>query len=166
MWFDQNGQFINTSGLGNVAGAVPPAADFHKAGNAPSGVGAGNSGDLLGVSVWSTPAGANNAAPTGPGTGAPAAIGLDFSNMTALATAATANTVSQNGYAAGILSNITIGQDGTITGAFTNGQNTTLGKLALATFAERGWSASRPVATSSPLRRTRGWPNTASPPTG
>jgi flagellar hook protein FlgE len=139
MWFDQNGQFINTSGVGAVAGAAPPAADFHKAGNAPSGTGAGNSGDLLGVSVWGAlPPGANNAAPTGPGTGAPAAIGLDFSNMTALATAATANTVSQNGYAAGVLSNITIGEDGTITGAFTNGQNSTLGKLALATFANEG----------------------------
>jgi flagellar hook protein FlgE len=91
------------------------------------------------VSVWGAlPPGANNAAPTGPGTGAPAAIGLDFSNMTALATAATANTVSQNGYAAGVLSNITIGEDGTITGAFTNGQNSTLGKLALATFANEG----------------------------
>ena len=48
------------------------------------------------------------------------------------------NTVSQNGYAAGILSNITIGVDGTITGAFTNGQNQTLGRLAVASFANEG----------------------------
>jgi flagellar hook protein FlgE len=80
-------------------------------------------------------AGANNSTQVGTGTANPAVIGLDFSNMTSLATAATANTVSQNGYASGILSNITVGQDGTITGAFTNGQNTTLGRLALASFA-------------------------------
>jgi flagellar hook protein FlgE len=55
--------------------------------------------------------------------------------MTSLASSATANTVSQNGYAPGILSNITIGEDGTITGAFTNGQNQTLGRLAIASFA-------------------------------
>jgi len=58
--------------------------------------------------------------------------------MTSLNSSATANTVSQNGYAPGILSNITIGQDGTITGAFTNGQNQTLGRLALATFGNEG----------------------------
>ena len=63
---------------------------------------------------------------------------FDFSNMTSLATAATANTVSQNGYTAGILSNITIGQDGTITGAFTNGQNTTLGRARAGDVRERG----------------------------
>jgi flagellar hook protein FlgE len=131
IWFDQNGQFINTSNLGD-----PAAAGYavHQAGKAPTGSAAGGAGDLLGVTQWGTPAGANNATTVGPTTAAPAEIGLDFSNVTSLATAATANTVSQNGYTAGILSNITIGQDGTITGAFTNGQSTTLGRLAIASF--------------------------------
>ena len=133
MWFDTNGQFINTSNVGD-----PAAVGFstHKAGAPPTGngAGAGQTGDLLGVTQWSTPAGANNATTVGPTTAAPAEIGLDFSDMTSLATAATANTVSQNGNTAGILSNITVGQDGTITGAFTNGLTTTLGRLALASF--------------------------------
>ena len=61
-------------------------------------------------------------------------IGLDFSGMTSLAGTDTANVIAQNGYAAGILSNITVGADGTITGAFSNGQSSTLGQVAVATF--------------------------------
>jgi flagellar hook protein FlgE len=126
IFFDQNGQFINTSS--SPTAALP--ADEHTAGSAPSTA----TGDLFTVTTWSSPGGANNATAVGAGTANPAEIGLDFSNMTSLNSSATANTVSQNGYAPGILSNITIGQDGTITGAFTNGQNQTLGRLALATF--------------------------------
>jgi flagellar hook protein FlgE len=132
IWYDQNGQFINTSNTGNPAGATFAT---HAAGSAPTGTApAGGAGDLLGVNQWGAPASANNATPVGPATPNPAVMGLDFSNMTALATAATANTVSQNGHTPGILSNITIGQDGTITGAFTNGLTQTLGRLALASF--------------------------------
>ena len=127
IFFDQNGQFINTTS--SATNAVP--ADLHAAGQPPSTT----TGDLFTVTQWNSVAGANNSTQVGTGTANPAVIGLDFSNMTSLATAATANTVSQNGYASGILSNITVGQDGTITGAFTNGQNTTLGRLALASFA-------------------------------
>lgn len=127
MWFDQNGQYINTSS--DAAGTL-----VHAGGTAASTA----AGDLFGIDQWGNVANANNANTVGPGTPNPTVIGLDYSNMTALATAATANTVSQNGYAAGVLSNITIGQDGTITGAFTNGQNSTLGKLAIATFANEG----------------------------
>jgi flagellar hook protein FlgE len=127
IFFDQNGQFINTSANANGTAA-------HVANAAPSTA----SGDLFSVSVWSTPTGANNATPVGTGTANPADIALDFSSMTSLNSSATANTVSQNGYAPGILSNITIGQDGTITGAFTNGQNQTLGRLALASFQNEG----------------------------
>lgn len=131
IWFDQNGQFINTSNLGQTT-----AAGFatHTSGAAASGDAAGGAGDQLGIAVWGIPNNSNNAALVGTGTPAPASIGLDFANMTALATAATANTVSQNGNTAGILSNITIGQDGTITGAFTNGLTQTLGRLAIASF--------------------------------
>jgi len=130
IFFDQNGQFINTSSVSN---AVVPA-DVHAAATAPSTA----AGDLFTVTTWGAPNGANNATPVGAGTPNPADIGLDFSNMTSLNSSATANTVSQNGYGPGILSNMTIGQDGTITGAFTNGQNQTLGRLALATFGNEG----------------------------
>jgi flagellar hook protein FlgE len=127
IFFDQNGQFINTSKNANGTGV-------HVADAAPTTA----AGDLFSVTQWSAPAGANNATQVGAGTANPAEIGLDFSSMTSLNSSATANTVSQNGYAPGILSNITIGQDGTITGAFTNGQNQTLGRLALATFGNEG----------------------------
>jgi flagellar hook protein FlgE len=137
IWYDQNGQFINTSNVGN-----PAAGTFatHAAGTAPTGTPAAakGAGDLVGVNQWGQPPGANNATLVGPVSPTPAIIGLDFSNMTALATAATANTVSQNGHTPGILSNITIGQDGTVTGAFTNGLTQTLGRLALAAFQNEG----------------------------
>ncbi len=131
IWFDQNGQFINTSNNGNPASATFAT---HAAGQTPTGSVAGGAGDLLGITSWGTPTGANNSAGVGPNTANPAEIGLDFSSMTGLASSATANTVSQNGYAPGILSNLNIGSDGTITGAFTNGQNQVLGRLALAAF--------------------------------
>jgi flagellar hook protein FlgE len=133
IFFDSNGQFINTSSTpAGAAGAPPLAASMHVDGQPPSAVAGG---DLFTVTKWNSVVGANNSTQVGTGTASPADIGLDFSNMTSLATAATANTVSQNGFASGILSNITVGEDGTITGAFTNGQNTTLGRLALASFA-------------------------------
>jgi flagellar hook protein FlgE len=124
IFFDQNGQFINTSS--DPTGATNTHADDA----APSAL----DGNLFTVTQWGSTANADNSTEVGTGTAAPASIALDFSNVTALASTSTANTVSQNGYGAGLLSNITIGTDGTITGAFTNGQNTTLGRLALATF--------------------------------
>ena len=129
IYYDQNGQFINTSGV-----PIATAASVHKAGAPPSAA----TGDLFTVTQWGNTANANNAVNVGTGTPNPAEIGLDFADMTSLATAATANTVSQNGYTAGILSNISIGEDGTITGAFTNGQSTTLGRLAIANFQNEG----------------------------
>jgi flagellar hook protein FlgE len=129
IFFDQNGQYINTSGTANAT-----AASVHTAGSVPSAA----TGDLFTITQWGNTLNANNANNVGTGTANPAEIGLDFSDMTSLATAATADTVSQNGYTAGILSNISISEDGTITGAFTNGQSTTLGRLAIANFQNEG----------------------------
>jgi flagellar hook-basal body protein len=128
MYFDQNGQFINT--VGAVAGATRPvpAANLHVAGQPPSLA----TGDQVVVNQWQK-AGANNSAKTG--NGLPGnAIGFDMASMTALASAATPNALSQDGYAPGLLSNITIANDGTINGSFTNGQISQLGKVAVATF--------------------------------
>ncbi len=116
-FFDGNGQFINTS-------SSPTGTPVHAQGVAPSAA----SGDALVIGGW--PAGDNSTSPQ--------TIGLDFSNMSALAGTPTANVLLQNGYAAGTLSNITVGQDGTIAGAFTNGQQKTLGQVALATFQNEG----------------------------
>jgi flagellar hook protein FlgE len=96
-------------------------------------------GNQLNVTAWGT--GSANAA-TAPTAGGPAPatgpIGLDFHGMTSLSGTDTANVIAQNGFAAGILSNITIGADGTISGAFSNGQTSTLGQVALATFQNEG----------------------------
>jgi flagellar hook protein FlgE len=127
-FFDQNGQFINTSSVpnGGTATTPPPAADLHTAGTQPSAA----DGNQIAIAAWGT---GNNAttspvpAPSGP-------IGLDFSDVSSLAATSDPNVVAQNGYAAGTLSNITIGEDGTITGAFSNGQNQVLGRVAVATF--------------------------------
>ncbi|GAC1392538.1 MAG: flagellar hook protein FlgE [Vulcanimicrobiaceae bacterium] len=117
-FFDQNGQFINTSAALTGAGA-------HVAGAAPSAA----AGDLINVTQWGGPPPPGGAAPPAAGS-----IGYDLSQGTALAGAYTANVLTQNGYAQGILSNITIGQDGTVLGAFTNGQSKALAQVAMATF--------------------------------
>ena len=65
----------------------------------------------------------------------PMNVTLDFSKMTALSsTASSLTSATQNGFAEGSLSSFSVGEDGTITGSFTNGQTQTLGQVALATF--------------------------------
>ena len=124
VFFDQNGQFINTAtSVGANAGRALGAT--HLAGANPSAA----AGNQITVASWQT---GNNATPT-PAT--PGPIGLDFSLVTSLSGGSNPpNVLSQNGYPQGTLSNINVGQDGTISGAFTNGQTQTLGRVALATF--------------------------------
>lgn len=61
-----------------------------------------------------------------PGTGA--------NGVTSFAGGNSAVLRDQNGYASGVLQSVSIGQDGTITGSFSNGTNQTLGQIALADF--------------------------------
>jgi flagellar hook protein FlgE len=72
------------------------------------------------------------------GTGATTSqqINLDFSGVQALATGIPSNVVSeaQDGYPIGTLDTYAIGQDGTITGTFSNGLTQTVGQVALANF--------------------------------
>jgi len=118
-FFDGNGQFINTSGNGLATGAG------HRA-NAVSTIADGNQ---ITVASWQT--GNLATAITTPG----GPIGIDFSLLTSLSGGSNPpNVLSQNGFPQGTLSNINVGQDGTIQGAFTNGQTQTLGRVALATF--------------------------------
>jgi flagellar hook protein FlgE len=138
-YFDQNGQYVNTSSIESVAaGQSISGANVHTNNTAAALV----DGNQLNIRSWGTGTANNSVAPTA---GGPAPqtgpIGLDFHLSTSLAGSATANVLAQNGYAAGILSNITIGQDGTISGAFSNGQTATLGRVAVATFQnEQGLS--------------------------
>jgi flagellar hook protein FlgE len=141
VYFDQNGQFINTStiqgdntdpgGTAYQIGTGASATYVHAADSTPTA----DQGNLLSVTQWGKSAG-NNASPAAPGT-----IALGFWQDASLAGASTANVISQNGYASGTLENITIGADGTVIGAFTNGQNKTLAQIALARFQnEQGLS--------------------------
>jgi flagellar hook protein FlgE len=129
-FFDQNGQYINTSGVENPA--VP--ADVHVAGQAASLA----TGNQLNITQWGNGASNLATAPTAGAVPATGPIGLDFSDNTSLAGTSTASVISQNGYASGTLSNITIGQDGSVEGSFTNGQTRTLAQVALATFQNEG----------------------------
>ncbi len=119
LWFDANGQFINTSGDVN-------GTNVHAIGGAPTPAGAAGTGagDAVQIAAW----------PAGDASASPQTIGLDFSSMSALAGTPTANVLAQDGYAAGTLSNITVGQDGTVTGSFSNGQQKNIAQVALATF--------------------------------
>jgi flagellar hook protein FlgE len=134
VYFDQNGQFINSSSYvyGNGAGGAIAGASVHAKNQAVST----QTGDQLNIRAWGT-GGTNNAtAPTGGAGAAPQTgpIGLDFHSSTALAASYSPNALAQNGYAAGILSNISVGEDGTVTGSFTNGQTMALARVAVATF--------------------------------
>ena len=62
----------------------------------------------------------------------PAGSGLD--GLTQYAATSAVSFVTQAGSSSGSLSAISVGQDGTITGSFTNGQTRTLGQLIIANF--------------------------------
>lgn len=74
------------------------------------------------------------------GATSPLTISMDFNNganaVSALTdTASNLAAVSQDGSAIGTLANFSIGEDGTISGSFTNGLTRTIGQLALAKFS-------------------------------
>lgn len=140
LYFDKNGQFINSSSIESVAAgqSISPAdaTYLHSAGGTAPNI---NQGNQLNVSVWGPGVGNPASAPTAGGAPpTPGAIAIDYSKNASLAGNYSANVLSQNGYAAGTLSNISIGQDGQIAGSFTNGQTKTLAQIALATFQNEG----------------------------
>lgn len=140
VYFDQNGQFINSSSIETAAnpGGITGNAvstDIHTTGTQPSTL----AGNELNITLWGTGVGNNASAPTGTGP-APTTgpIGLGYWQDASLAGGYTANVISQNGFQAGTLDNISIGDDGTVTGAFTNGQQKVLAQVALARFQNEG----------------------------
>ncbi len=149
VYFDQQGQYINSSSIessadANGIGADAPG-DIHTAGAAATLA----QGNQLNVVQWGPSAGNNAQAPTG--TATPGAIALGYYDTSSLAASSSATVVSQNGYSAGTLSNITVGQDGSITGSFTNGQTKTLAQIAIATSKTR--TVSHGLAATSSARR-------------
>jgi flagellar hook protein FlgE len=72
---------------------------------------------------------------TGTGAGTPVVMKLDFGATTSLASNSSQVVMSnQDGEAIGTLSSFSVGGDGTVSGAFTNGLTKTLGQVALASF--------------------------------
>jgi flagellar hook protein FlgE len=130
VYFDQNGQYINTSSIESVANGQNITSNLHVANTAASFL----DGNQLNIVSWGTGNTNNAVGPTAGGAPTTGPIGLDFHNMTSLSATSTASVLQQNGFGAGTLDNITIGQDGTVTGAFTNGQTQTLARVAVATF--------------------------------
>lgn len=71
------------------------------------------------------------------GTGTTVTVGgitVDMSKMSAYAGLSTAAIASQNGTAAGTLLSVTLGNDGTLSGTFSNGATLPIARLALGTF--------------------------------
>lgn len=65
----------------------------------------------------------------------PMDIRFSFAEMTQLSGENTVSPVSQNGLPLGVLESFTIGSNGVVTGAFTNGMSQALGQIALAKFS-------------------------------
>jgi flagellar hook protein FlgE len=120
---------VTTYDSANVAIGGPTAVKFDTAGN------------LTTPNVTLTQA-QLNAIPGTAGTWAAGGATLNFGNASAadrLTGAATLNSVaalSQDGSSIGSLVSFSIGQDGLISGVFSNGRTQALGQIALATFAD------------------------------
>jgi len=65
----------------------------------------------------------------------PATMTLNVANTTQFGTAYAPGTINQNGYEAGVLENVEIGTDGTVTAVYSNNQTSQLGQIAVANFA-------------------------------
>ena len=74
-------------------------------------------------------------APYDPGTGAnPITMSMNFLNATQFGDNFGVNSLSQDGYTTGRLTGVSVDAEGVVFARFTNGQSTSLGKLALANF--------------------------------
>lgn len=81
---------------------------------------------------------AKNAAGVLAGNGTTAAVGgvtLNIAKTSSYNTTSAVTAKSQDGYATGSLSSLSIGTDGNIFGSYSNGQSKTIGQVALANFA-------------------------------
>ncbi len=65
-------------------------------------------------------------------------VSVDLRSITQYGSPSTVTAPKQDGYAAGVLETFSLGNDGTITGVFSNGESKSIGRLALATFANPG----------------------------
>ena len=91
--------------------------------------------DNAGAFKAATPAGSVKVLGTALGTGAAdLSVAVDYSAMTQFSSAFGVTALSQNGTTSGTLSSYSIDSQGIIFGKYTNGQNLTLGQIALSNF--------------------------------
>ncbi|MFL9959912.1 flagellar hook-basal body complex protein [Paraburkholderia sediminicola] len=72
--------------------------------------------------------------PNTDGSGTPQTLSLNLTGTTQYGSTDGTNNLSQNGYAAGQLTNFSIGTTGVLTGNYSNGQTASLGQIVLANF--------------------------------
>lgn len=72
--------------------------------------------------------------PNTDGSGTPQQLSLDITGTTQYGSADGVNNLSQNGFAAGQLTNFSVGTNGVLTGNYSNGQTAALGQVVLANF--------------------------------
>lgn len=117
------------SGQETTNGATTAIGGSASAGNEPLYF------DKNGALLTSLAAGTFNKVTVPASNGTPAfPVDLDFSAIGQLKTASQLNATDQNGFRPGSLQGFTIGQDGVITGIFTNGLTRSLGQVAMAIF--------------------------------
>ncbi len=123
-------RFYATSGQDTDAAAafVPPATEGSRIGTGTMTF------DAEGKLIASTDTGIEIDR-DGTGAGSPVNVNLDFSSMTSLASSESNLTATRvDGSPIGTLSAFSVGTNGIITGAFSNGLTRTLGQVAMATF--------------------------------
>jgi flagellar hook protein FlgE len=72
------------------------------------------------------------------GATSPLDVTMDFTGTTQFGTATTITAGNQNGYAPGVMDSYNIGQDGVITGVYSNGSTRAVGQIAIAAFRNPG----------------------------
>jgi len=90
-------------------------------------------GNLTSPATETVPAAALAGYPSWPGP-----LDIDLSEVTQFGGASTVEATGQNGYALGSLQSFTLGNDGTITGVYSNGLRQSLGQLCVASFNNPG----------------------------
>jgi len=112
--------------LGSGAG-TPAALDFNGSGQLTSAMPLNVSVDLAGIAA------ANGSASTA---NSPLNFTLDFTGTTQFGSSFSVNSLTQNGYASGRLTGLSVSGSGVIQGNYSNGQSTALGQVALANFTD------------------------------
>jgi flagellar hook protein FlgE len=105
-------------------------AQFNSSGNLSSTT------DAAGVAT-ATPLAFNFSIPNTDGSASPQSLLLKIGGTTQYGSKDGTNSLAQDGFAAGQLTNFTVGTDGTLTGNYSNGQTAALGQVVLANFANQ-----------------------------